>query len=93
MFRFIILIILFLFPLQGQAPRFYTVNLAIYKNLNTLKNKLQKLPLALRNTVEVRKDGELYRATTMYTTDKKVLNTLLPAYKIVFSDAHVAAVQ
>ncbi|HIQ28284.1 MAG TPA: hypothetical protein EYH42_07270 [Sulfurovum sp.] len=91
--RSLLLTCLFLLPLQGESTKIYTVKLAVYKNLDTLKEKLQKLPPALRNTVEVRKDGEFYRATTIYTTDEKTLTTLLPAYKLIFSDAHVATVK
>ena len=89
-FRFYLLTLLLLLPLQGEEPTFYTVKIAIYKNLDTLTNKLQKLPPALRSTVQVRKDGELYRASTIPTTDEKTLTMLLPAYKLIFSDAHVA---
>lgn len=93
MFRFLLPTFLLLLPLQGEEPKTYTVKIAIYKNLNTLKNKLQKLPPALRNTVQVRKDGEFYRASTIPTTDIKTLTMLLPAYKLIFKDAHVASLK
>lgn len=89
-FRLLLLTCLLLLPLQSEEAKIYTVKIAIYKNLDTLKNKLQKLPPALRDTIQVRKDGDFYRASTLPTTDIKTLTMLLPAYKLIFNDAHVA---
>ena len=84
------MVILLVLPLQSIASLPYTVNLAVYKNLKSLQDKLNKFPPALSKTVRITQRGKLHIATTLPTQDKKTLQRLLPSYKKVFSDAFIA---
>jgi len=61
MLRLLLLSLLFVLPLQSIASNFYTVNIAVYKNVKTLNKKLDKLPPALRNTIQIEKRGGLHK--------------------------------
>jgi len=93
MLRLLLLSLLFVLPLQSIASDFYTVNIAVYKNVKTLNKKLDKLPPALRNTIQIEKRGELHRATTLPTKNKETLQKLLSSYQKVFKDAFIAPVK
>ena len=68
----------------------YTVRLAVYKSKTHLQNTINKLPPALKNTVQTYKKNHLYYAHTLATTDQKTLKKLLPAYRKVFNDAYIS---
>lgn len=89
MFRLLLLSLLLVLPLQSIASSAYTVNIAIYKNVKTLNNRLKKLPPALRKTIQIEKRGRLHRATTLPTENKEMLQKLLPSYQKVFRDAFI----
>jgi len=93
MFRSLSILILLLIPMHSMASSSYTVNIAIYKNVNTLNHKLKKLSPALRKTVEVKKIKKRHIATTLPTKNKALLETLLPAYRKVFSDAFIVPIK
>ncbi len=93
MFRSLSLLMLLFVPMQSMAIPSYTVNIAIYKDVTTLNHKLKKLPPALRKTVEVKKVKERHVAKTLPTQNKALLETLLPAYRKVFSDAFIAPIK
>ena len=93
MFRLLLLSLLLILPLQSIASTAYTVNIAVYKNIKTLNSKLNKLPPALKNTIQIEKRGRLHRATTLPTEDKVTLQKLLPSYQKVFSDAFIVPVK
>ena len=94
MLRFIFLPFLFtLFSLPILASSLYTVNIGAYKDVNILSNKLKELPTKLRKTIEVTKMGDLYKAKTLPTKEKKILTKLLPLYKAVFNDAFILTLQ
>lgn len=92
MFRLLLLSLLLVLPLQGIASSAYTVNIAVYKNIKTLNSKLNKLPPALKKTIQIEKRGQLHRATTLPTEDKATLQKLLPSYQKVFGDAFIVAI-
>ena len=93
MSRFLLLIGLLFLPLQSFASTLYTVNIAVYKSKHTLQKRIDKLPPKLKKTIQVTKKKSLYKARTLPTTNKAVLEKLLPRYKKEFSDAHIAKVQ
>jgi hypothetical protein len=78
---------LFLLPLYATSSTFYTVNLAVSQNKKALNKKLSQFPIALRNTIAIKKIQKKYRVQTLLTKNKTLLTTLLPAYKKVFPDA------
>ena len=93
MFRLLLLSLLLVLPLQSIASSAYTVNIAVYKNIKTLNSKLNKLPPALKKTIQIEKRGQLHRATTLPTEDKATLQKLLPSYQKVFRDAFIIPVK
>jgi len=93
MLRLLLLSLLLVLPLQSIASTSYTVNIAVYKNVKTLNKKLDKLPPALRNTIQIEKKGSLHRATTLPTKNKETLQKLLPSYQKVFRDAFIVPVK
>ena len=93
MFRLRLLSLLLLLPLQSIASSAYTVNIAVYKNVKTLNSRLNKLPPALRKTIQIEKRGRVHRATTLPTENKEMLEKLLPSYKKVFGDAFIVPVK
>lgn len=93
MFRLLYITILLIFPLQSIASVSYTVRIAVYKNIDSLKQELNKLSPALRKTVEIQKRGEQHVACSIHTEDKTKLQKLLPSYKKVFPDAFISTYQ
>jgi hypothetical protein len=93
MFRLFSITILLIFPLQSIASVSYTVRIAVYNNVDSLKQELNKLSPALRKTVEIQKRGEQHVASSMHTKDKTKLQKLLPSYQKVFPDAFISAYQ
>lgn len=90
MMRCLIFIIFMILPVQGFTSSYHTVNLAVFKNLQSLKNMINHFPPALKKTVQIREEGELYIAKTLSTENKKILEKLLPEYKKVFLDAYIS---
>ncbi len=93
MFRLLSITILLILPLQSIASVSYVVRLAVYKNPDSLQKELNKLSPALRKTIEIQKRGEDHVACSIQTEDKKMLQKLLPSYKIVFHDAFISTYQ
>ena len=93
MFRLFYITLFILLPLQSIASNSYTVRLAVYNNINSLKKELNKLSPALRKTVEIQKRGEQHVACSVHTKDKAKLQKLLPSYKKVFPDAFISEYQ
>ena len=93
MFRLLLLSLLLVLPLQSNASTSYKVNIAVYKNVKTLNSRLNKLPPALRKTIQIEKRGKFHRATTLPTENKETLQKLLPSYKKVFSDAFIVPIK
>jgi len=92
MLRFLSFCILLLLPLQSLASS-YTVNIAVYQNIDTLNQRVAKLPVKLQKTIKVTHIAALYKARTLPTTDIKTLKRLLPLYKAEFPDAHIAKIK
>jgi len=93
MSRFLISLFLFiLFSLQSFASNLYVVNIGAYKDVNILSNSLKKLSVKLRKTIEVKKVGNLYKARTLPTKEKKILSKLLPLYRVIFHDAFILSI-
>lgn len=90
MFRLFSITILLILPLQSIASVSYTVRIAVYNNVNSLKQELNKLSPALRKTVEIQKRGKQHVACSIHTEDKTKLQKLLPSYKKVFPDAFIS---
>lgn len=90
MFRTLSITILLILPLQSIASNSYTVRIAVYNNINSLKQELNKLSPVLRKTVEIQKRGELHIACSKHTKDKAKLKKLLPSYKKIFPDAFIS---
>jgi len=72
---------------------FYTIKLAVYKNLSTLKKEIKKLSPQLQKHVNIVQVGELYKASIDPKNNRKSLHPLLPAYKKVFADAFITGVK
>ena len=68
----------------------FTIKIAVFKNEKRLQKSLDKFPPALKKTVRTYKNKKMIYAYTVPTTDRKTLETLLPAYQKVFSDAYIA---
>ena len=93
MFRLFSIIILLILPLQSIASVSYIVRIAVYNNVDSLQQELDKLSPALRKTVEIQQRGEQHVACSIHTKDKIKLQKLLPSYKKVFPDAFIATYQ
>ena len=93
MFRLFSITVLLLLPLQSIASVSYTVRIAVYNNVDSLKQELNKLSPAVRKTIEIQKRGEQHVACSIHTNDKTKLQKLLPSYKKVFPDAFISAYQ
>ncbi len=90
MFRLFYIIIILILPLQSIASDSYTVRIAVYNNIDSLKQELKKLSPAVRKTIEIQKRGEQHVASSIHTKDKTKLQKLLPSYKKVFPDAFIS---
>lgn len=71
------------------SASYFSINIAAFNNQNRLQESLDRFPPALRKTVRTYKKKNLVYAHTIPTTDRKTLETLLPAYQKVFSDAYI----
>ena len=89
MIRIFYFIMLFLLPLYALSSTMYTVKLAVYKNEKALNKQLKKFSPAIRKTIIIEKIKKRYKVKTLSTKNKKLLDTLLPAYKKVFPDASI----
>jgi len=69
---------------------FYTIKLAAYKNIDSLHTSIAKLPISLQKHINITHTDDIYRATVTSTTDKDSLQSHLPSYRTVFSDAFIA---
>lgn len=90
MFRFLFITLVLIFPLQNMASDSYVVNIAVYKNVDSMQKELNKLSPLLRNTIIVEKRGEEHVVCSLQTEDKKTLENLLPSYKKVFPNAFIS---
>ena len=88
MLRFLLLCIILLLPLETLAST-YAVNIAVYKNIHTLKSRIHKLGPKLQKTIVIKHKKNLYRARTLPTENLKILKKLLPQYQAEFSDANI----
>ena len=93
MFRIFSITLLLILPLQSIAAVSYNVRIAVYNNIDSLQQELDKLSPALRKTIEIQKRGEQHVACSIHTKDKTKLQKLLPSYKKVFPDAFIATYQ
>ena len=93
MFRLFSITILLILPLQSIASVSYNVRIAVYNNIDSLKQELNKLSPAVRKTVKIQKRGEQHVACSIHTKDKTKLQKLLPSYKKVFPDAFISTYQ
>jgi hypothetical protein len=93
MFRLLYIAILLILPLQSIASTSYIVRIAVYNNIDSLKQELNKLSPSLRKTVEIQKRGAQHVACSIHTKDKTKLQKLLPSYKKVFPDAFISSYQ
>ena len=93
MFRLLYITILLILPLQTIASDSYTVRIAVYNNIDSLQQKLNKLSPELRKTVEIQRRGEQHVAYSKQTEDKTKLQKLLPSYQKVFPDAFISTYQ
>ena len=91
MFRTVLLSILlstFLFSSSN-----FTVRLAVYENTSRLQTAIDRLPSALKETVQTYKRGNTTYAHSIPTSDEGTLKKLLPAYQKVFFDAYIAPIR
>lgn len=91
MLRLLSIFLLLLLPLQSVASTVYTVRLAVYNNIDSLHNKLNKLSPALRKTIQIKKRGNQHVASSIESDKKEALQKLLPSYQKVFPDAFISA--
>ncbi len=89
MIRTLTILILLIAPLYTLAGSFYTVNLAIYKEIKEINQTLSNFSPALRDTIVIEKDKHIYRVRTVLTKKRSLLTTLLPHYKKVFPHASI----
>ena len=85
---FSILLSTFLFSASN-----FTVRLAVYEDTTRLQMAIDRLPPALKETVRTYNRGKITYAHSIPTTDKKTLESLLPAYQKVFVDAYIAPIK
>lgn len=85
---FKILFFSILFSLFAQA-QFYTIKLAMYKNLPNLQKEIAKLKHAQRKQVKLSRSGKFHRAFVKPTANRARLQKDLSAYRKVFSDAFI----
>ena len=81
---------LFLSLFLYANEHFYTIKLAAYKNIDSLHASITKLPKSLQKHINITHTDTIYRATVTSTTDKAALQTQLPSYRTIFSDAFIA---
>ena len=93
MFRLLYITILLILPLQSVASASYTVRIAVYNNIDSLQEELNKLSPEIRRTIEIQKRGEQHVACSIHTEDKTKLQKLLPSYQKVFPDAFISTYQ
>ena len=93
MFRLFSIILLLILPLQSIASLSYSVRIAVYNNIDSLQYEVNKLPPALRKTVDIQKRGEQHVACSIPTDNKEKLEKLLPSYQKVFPDAFISTYQ
>ena len=67
----------------------FTVRLAVFKNGSDLQKVIDTFPPALKKTVKIEKKGQFTHAYTLPTSDRKMLEKLLPSYRKFFSDAYI----
>ncbi len=91
MLRLFSISLLLLLPLQSFASTVYTVRLAVYNNIDTLNDKVNKLSPALRKTIQITKRGNQHVASSVESDKKETLQKLLPSYQKVFPDAFISA--
>jgi hypothetical protein len=66
---------------------FYTIKIAVYKNLPNLQKNISRLMPSLQKTVHIQHIGNLYKASTLATQNRSTLKRTLPFYRKVFKDA------
>ena len=93
MFRLLYITLLLILPLQSVASVSYTVRIAVYNNIDSLQEELNKLSPEIRRTIEIQKRGEQHVACSIHTDDKTKLQKLLPSYQKVFPDAFISTYQ
>jgi hypothetical protein len=71
----------------------YTIKLAVYKDLSTLKQEIKKLSPQLQKHINIVHIGELYKASMHPKNNKKALQPFLPLYRKVFPDAFISSVK
>jgi hypothetical protein len=91
MLRLLSISLLLILPLQSFASTVYTVRLAVYNNIDSLHDKVNKLSPALRKTIQIKKRGDQHVASSVESDKKEVLQKLLPSYQKVFPDAFISA--
>jgi len=91
MLRLLSISLLLILPLHSFASTVYTVRLAVYNNVDTLQDKLNKLSPALRKTIQIKKRGNQHVASSVESDKKEALQKLLPSYRKVFPDAFISA--
>ena len=91
MLRLLSISLLLILPLQSFASTVYTVRLAVYNNIDSLHDKVNKLSPTLRKTIQIKKRGEQHVASSIESDKKETLQKLLPSYQKVFPDAFISA--
>jgi hypothetical protein len=72
---------------------FYTIKLAIYKNLPNLQKNISKLSPSLHRTIQIQQVGNVYKAFVHPTKNKMHLTQTLSSYKKVFRDAFITSIK
>jgi hypothetical protein len=80
------------FILLADNP-FYTIKLAVYKNLPNLQKNISKLSPSLHRTIQIQQVGNVYKAFVHPTKDKVHLTQTLSSYKKVFRDAFITSIK
>ena len=72
---------------------FYTIKLAVYKNLPSLQKNISKLSPSLHNTVQIQHLGNVYKAFVHPSKNKVHLAKTLSSYKKIFHDAFITSIK
>jgi len=87
------IILALLFPLLSFAnTHYYTIKLAVYKDINGLKQEISTLPKTLQQYIQIKHIDNVYKASVKPTEDHTFLKRVLPSYQKVFHDAFISGV-
>ena len=86
----LLLLLLSTLLFSDVSTKNFTVKIAVVYDLKLLKSEIKRLPPALRETIKISHNNRKHFAYTLPTSDKKILQKLLPAYRKIFKDAYIS---